>query len=176
MNEPQTANRKPLTANGEPQTANRKPLTAKGATLIEVMLAMLILLIVAVGGAAFLYHSSSRIAIQRNKRVALEEANSCLEEMRISGYTVIEPTALGYPADWSAHGIKKAGTGWIRNDTDDETVTINGIVLPITTTVQYVDAQGEVPPNSYDYILAVVRIGYRVGSDERVRLETYFIP
>ncbi len=52
-----------------------------GATLIEVMLASVILAILALAGAAFIYRSRADIALQKNRRVAVELANARLEEV-----------------------------------------------------------------------------------------------
>ena len=148
-------------------------MNKQASTLIEVMLAMVIIAIIAIGGGAFLYYGSRSVAEQRNKRVALETANTRLEEMRASDYNDIKPV----PADnWDSHYLKKTAGGWLCDTANDETADINGLSLPITTTVQFVDGQGDLPPDSYDYILAVVQVGYRLSSAERVRLETYIAP
>ena len=53
----------------------------RGATLIEVMLASVILAILALAGSAFVYRSRADIALQKNRRVAIELANSRLEKL-----------------------------------------------------------------------------------------------
>lgn len=130
----------------------------KGTTLVEVMLAIVILLIVTLGTGAFLYYSAIGIVTENNKRVALESANSRLEDMRAANYADMKPL------DSDVHFIKKVGGSWQRDGADDETVMINGISFPITTTVQYIED---------DYIYAVVRVGYKLNSSQRVTLETY---
>ena len=53
-------------------------------------------------------------------------------------------------------------------------MTINNRVLPMTTTIQYMDVDGG--STSYDYVRIVVSVGYRVGSADRVTLETFRSP
>ena len=145
----------------------------RAVTLIELMLTMSVLLVMVVAGGAFIFYSLSRIAFERNKRVATEIANSRLEQLRASGYTEISPS----PADdWDSHYIKRVGGNWVFDGSNDETVNINGLILPITTTVQYVDKQGDIPPNSLDYILAIASVGYRLNTNNRVELRTFLNP
>ena len=80
-----------------------------GATLVEVMIACVILLVMAVGGAAYLYQSGAILVTQRNKRVALETGNTRLEEIRATGYTAL--TAL-VPTDYDVHYLRKVGGSW----------------------------------------------------------------
>jgi type II secretory pathway pseudopilin PulG len=151
----------------------RKTPNNRGATIVESMLAIALLLIVVIGGAAFIYHNAGAIAIEKNKRIALEVANRRLEEMRASNYEDIIPM----PADdWNVHNIKLVSGSWVLDSADDENVVINGINFPITTIVQYVDGNADTPPDSHDYILANVRVGYRLNPDERVELVTIFGP
>lgn len=60
-----------------------KTKSKAGSTLIEVMLAALILVVLALGGGAILRHSGSTVAIQKNKRVAIEAASRQLEWLRV---------------------------------------------------------------------------------------------
>ena len=62
-----------------------------GGTLVEVMIAAVVLMVIALAGGAFLYHGRANVAIQKNKRVALEVANSRLEDLRASAYDDIKP-------------------------------------------------------------------------------------
>jgi hypothetical protein len=77
--------------------------------------------------------------------------------------------------NFNVYYVKKQGTSWAVSTTDPlEIVNINNLTnVPITTRVQYADAQNDSPPNSYDYIHVTVSVGYRPGSSDRVTLETY---
>ncbi len=145
-----------------------------GLTLVEVMIAIVILTVMALGSAAFLYHSQVGIFYQGNKRVALEAANSRLEEIRASQYDDIKPTE-----DYDIHYLSPDLSGqvgdWTPADNDPgETKNINGRTLPIVTKVRYMDIDGE--PDSYDYIRITVSMGYRAGIDDTVTLETFCFP
>ena len=50
--------------------------------MVEVMFAALILVVLALGGSAIIRHSGSTVAIQKNKRVAIEAASRQLEQLR----------------------------------------------------------------------------------------------
>lgn len=140
-----------------------------GTTLIEVMLAIVILLIMALAGASFIFYSSGQIGIEKNKRVAMELANARLEEMRFASYVSIAP---GH--DYYVHKIKKSGSGgWDIDYTGaDENVTINNMSLPIVTTVQYVDEDGGFA--SYDYLKVDVEVNYSArDASQKVMLTTF---
>jgi type II secretory pathway pseudopilin PulG len=157
-------------------TRNKK--YCQGTTLVESLLAMLIMTIVALGGAAFIFFSSARIATERNKRVALEVANGRLEDLRAADFTDIQPLTTDYFSDY----IDKSGGNWVVTDGGlnldpnpilgpGENADINGNLLPMTTTVRYIDADGG--SSSYDYLLVNVSVNYRLNSSETVQLSTY---
>lgn len=138
-----------------------------GLTLVEVMLATLVLALLAIGGAAFLQHSTSQVVVQRNRRAAAELANGRLEDLRASGYVNFKPTSLNY----SVWYLQKVSNSWARTSADpNEAVTINGASYPIRTTVQYQDADGGAA--SYDYVQLTVAVQFRSSSSEVVTLTT----
>jgi len=139
----------------------------KGTTLVESLLAILIMAIVALSGAAFIFFSSIRVNLERAKRAALEMANTRLEELRTSSYASIKPD------DNSLHYISKQGGVWVISHSDPgETVDINGVNFPITTSVQYVD-DPDISGSADDYLLITVSVGYRQVPDTRVILTSY---
>jgi len=143
-----------------------------GLTLVEVMIAIVILTVMALGSAAFLYHSQVGIFYQGNKRVALEAAGSRLEEIRASQYNDINDIMT---SDYNTHYLSGQVGNWVLADSDPgETKNINGRTLPIVTRVRYMDIDGE--PDSYDYIRITVSMGYRAGIDNTVTLETFCFP
>ena len=62
-----------------------------GFSLIEVMVAILLLSIVAVGSAGFFYQSLAMIEEYRSRRLAMELATSEIDSLRKSHYTDIKP-------------------------------------------------------------------------------------
>ena len=143
----------------------------QGFTLVEVMVAIVILMVMALGSAAFLYHSQVGISTQGDKRVALEAASSRLEEIRASQYDSIKPPANNY----NVYYLSGQAGGWTRTENDPgETRNINGKTLPIVTKVRYMDINGG--PDSYDYVQITVSTGYRTDINDMVTLETFRFP
>jgi type II secretory pathway pseudopilin PulG len=143
-----------------------------GSTLVEVMVACLILMIVAVAGAAYLYQSQSALAYQSQKRTALEAGNARLENIRATSYTNLQSLL---PTDHNLHYLKQTGTTWLVSNSDPgETANVNGALLPLTTTVQYGDVNGGV--GSYDYLVVAVSISYRQGPGDRITLQSIYSP
>jgi len=142
-----------------------------GLTLVEVMIAIVILMVMALGNAVFLYHSQVGIFTQGNKRVALEAASSRLEEICASDYNDIEPPEKNYDVYYLSGQVG----GWTLTDNDPgETRNINGKTLPIVTEVRYMDIDGGT--DSYDYVQITVSTGYRTGTNDMVTLETFRFP
>ena len=150
----------------------RKSHSAAGTSIVEVMLAVTILSILAIAGTSFFYHSRSGIERIRNRRVAMESAVSRLEALRQAAFTTIAPTNETYTLQY----LQRTNNTWLASETDPgETVLVNGRSMPITTTIQYLDLE-EDENASYDYLQARVEVGYRVGGDERVALESRISP
>jgi Tfp pilus assembly protein PilV len=142
-----------------------------GATLIEILVACLILAVVAVGTAACLYLSQGATAVQRNRRTALELANSRLEELRTAPYTAIDPTAN----NTNLYYIDRLTGSWhVLSSDQGETVNVNGRSQPITTTVRFVDADGAGVP--YECVRLTVTVKYGRSASETVTLETLKSP
>lgn len=148
----------------------------KGATLVEAMVAIILLMLVALGGAAFIFYSSGRIAIERNKRAAVEIASGRLEFIRSMSYTI---QSMLDPQDLDEHDIKylpPAGgvERWIL-DQPDLPISINGVSpLNFINKVKQMDINVD---GETDYLYVIVEVGYRPGIDnEKIRLETYISP
>ena len=150
----------------------RFPVNRAGTTLVEVMVACVILMIVALAGAGYVYQSQSALGVQSNKRIALEAGNARMEDIRGTAYTVLQGLV---PADYGLHYLKKVGVAWQVSSTDPgETVSINGLFMPITTTLQYMDIDGGI--NTYDCFAVTVSTAYRKGFSDRVTLQTIYSP
>lgn len=131
---------------------------------------MIILSMLVIGAAAFTIHSASQAVLYRNKLLALEIAGNRLEEIRALKYSDILPPALNY----NPYYVTKQSGSWVVSDVNpQETVTIHGSSMPITTTVTYVDKNPADGTDTYDYLLAAARVGYRTTPDERLELHTY---
>jgi len=139
--------------------------------LVEVMIAVVILMVMALGSAAFLYHSQVGISTRGNNSHALAAASSRLEEIRASDYNDIEPPVKNYDVYYLSWQVGN----WVLADSNPgETKNINGKTLPIVTKVRYMDIDGE--PNSYNYVQITVNMGYRTDINDVVTLETFRFP
>lgn len=143
----------------------------RGSTLVEAMVASLLLAVLAVGGAAYMTHARTDVLEGRSARVALDEANRRLEQLRVAPFGAVKPPL----EDYNTYYLLASNGTWIASATDPaETVIMNSLELPITTTVQYVDIDGGA--NSYDIVRAAVHVGIRPTLADRVTLETFVGP
>ncbi|MEE9369729.1 MAG: prepilin-type N-terminal cleavage/methylation domain-containing protein [Pontiella sp.] len=96
-----------------------------GFSLIEVMVAALLLAVLAIGGAAVLSHAGSNIQVIGNKQIALERARTKLEWLHNFDYQVLRATAVaGAPSVVSTNE------------------THNGVTFTIITTNRLVSTGG----------------------------------
>jgi type II secretory pathway pseudopilin PulG len=141
-----------------------------GATLVETMVAAVILMVMAVAGGAFLYSGRAGIAFQRNRRAALEAAASRLEAVRASAYE-----DLRLPPGWTNAFLSGGPGNWTMTSTDPGvTVTLNGFSAPAALQVAPLDVDGASP--AQDCILVTAAVGYRDGDPNRVTLRTIYAP
>ena len=147
------------------------PPARAGATLVEVLVAAVILAVVALATAACLYHARAQARLQGDRRLALEMANSRLEELRGAAYATLCPLARNYTPCY----VDRMTGAWRVSAADPgETVTLAGQSQPITTTVQYQDACGG--GTTYDCLRIKVKVQYRAGANNVVNLETMRSP
>ncbi len=152
--------------------ASQTPTSRCGATLVEVLVACVILAVIAIGTAACLYLARGATTVQRDRRAALNVANSRLEEIRSAPYGSVARTNV---ASYTVYYLDRIGGTWHMSATDPgETVRIGAALRPLTTTAQLVDADGG--SASYDCVRVTVRVGYRNGTSDSVKLETLRAP
>ena len=147
-----------------------------GFTLIEVAIAAVVLAALAIGAGALYHQSWGQMSIQRNKRAALVAANARLELIRASNYNGIKPPNVNYAVYYLTEADISAGTG-ARQPDPKEKVFINGQSQPITTTVEYKDADPGNAATTVDCLSVRVAVAYRLATPEdRVVLETLISP
>jgi type II secretory pathway pseudopilin PulG len=140
-----------------------------GSTLIEVMLSCVILVIVAVGGAEYIYRGQATQVVQKNRRLALWVANSRLEEIRATPYgTLTNLLARNY----TAVTVLRSNNTFVARS--GEKANIGGMQLPMTNTIQYIDAEND--NNSFDAIKVTVSVVYRAGGSDPIILQTVESP
>lgn len=156
------------------QRANKLMPTVRpqtGMTLVEVMVAILILSVLAVAGAASLQMARGMAAIQKGRRSAVEYANSRLEELRAAPYSEICPPSKNY----NTYYLNRTSGVWVVSAGNPvETVVINGRNRSMNTTVQYLDTDGA--SVSYDALQMAVKVRYYTGSNDFISIETIRAP
>jgi Tfp pilus assembly protein PilV len=141
-----------------------------GSTLVEVMLACLILAIIAVAAAEYIYRGQATQLVQKNRRLALMVANSRLEEIRAAPYSSI--TGLLSIGSYSPVTVLRSNNTFVARS--GEKVNINGVLLPMTNTIQYIDTEND--NNTWDAVRVTVSVGYRVGMNDQIVVQTVRAP
>ena len=140
----------------------------KGSTLIEVILTVIILSIFIIAGASFNIYASLWIGMYENKAQALQVANNRLEELEAFLPNIWSDPVPSPP--YPIYYISQNGTSWaISGNNPGETVNINGVSMPITTTAQWVDVTPGVPA----YIAINVTVRYKRNPNQDLALQTY---
>lgn len=81
-----------------------------GFSLIEILIAVVVLAVLAVGGAVLMPRAGASVTVQKNKRAALYAAEQRLEQLRAQPYCNINDGSFGSVSS-----------------TPDETVAVNGV-------------------------------------------------
>jgi len=158
-----------------------------GFSLVEVVVSVLVLVVLALGGAAMMYHTGANIKIQGNRRVALELANKRMEIVRAQFYYAIAPDAYGAG---NMEYLKPKPSSKPSGEDDPyllihqkqsftETTTLQGInYLMRTEIVRWDpdDANSPYPDFNPECIGVTVRVAYRNGTADSVELKTALLP
>jgi len=140
--------------------------------LVEVMVACLILAVLALAGAMWLYRSRADVRVQHYRRLAIETANARLEQIRGCYYR--ELTAHMTPDYRVRYWVANPGSGLYPALDPGEQANIGGKSVPITTTLQYQDLDGGNP--SYDCLQVTVGVRYRLNPAAYVTAGTLYAP
>lgn len=153
----------------------KKTTARSGSTLVEVMVALLILTVLTLGTAAFIYYGRSNIYAQRDRLAVLELVNGRLEALRAESYSTL---TNGIPEDFNTYFLNPAaGGGWdsFSARTEEEfPVNSSDREYPMTTTVRFIDLEGD--NNSYDALQLTVSMQYRANSADKIEISTYRSP
>lgn len=126
-----------------------KKTNKSGFSLIEIMVALLLLLVLLIGGSMVLYETGADVQVYGNKRVALELARTELEGLLDTDYDTLRTRAIsGSP------------------ETGSRTETWNGVTLGIDWTNRLVSSGGIL---GNEYIQLDVAVDFR-GTAESVLL------
>lgn len=148
---------------------NIREANRAGFSLLEVMVALLVLGVLAIGGASMIMRTGETVARQRLKRVAIEAANRRIEEVRATyNYDI---NALPPDGLYLVHNVVSNDLyTFVPRDGDvNETIEIiQGVKMPIITKVMPVP----IPATAYFTNATCLEIGVRVvyrpelGDDE----------
>jgi type II secretory pathway pseudopilin PulG len=137
----------------------------RGATLMEALVAALVLAVMAVAAGGFVFQGRLAQRVQRVKRAAIEAANTRLELARSVAYTSIRPTQ-----DAVDFFLEDAGGALaVRANDPLETVTLYGVARPMWTGVRRETTAG--PPRR-EILRLSVRVQYTESADAYVELQT----
>jgi len=133
----------------------------------------MILVVLVLGVASFIYYGRSSVYAQRDRLAVLELVNGRLEQLRAEPYTTFSGRlASNYKVYW----LRLEGGSWeiYASERQQNLPVNNARSYPSTTTVQYSDADGGAA--SYDMLKFTVRMEYRMGSSDAIALSTYRAP
>ena len=127
-----------------------KKKNKSGFSLVEIMVALLLFLVLVIGGAMVLFSTEADIQVYGNKRVALELARTELEGLLATDYAILRARAIaGNP------------------ETSSSSETWNDVLLGIDWTNRLVSAGGIL---NNEYIELDIRVSFQ-GTDETVLLK-----
>ena len=138
-----------------------------GSTLVELMVSIVILAVLALAAGAYLVQAASSVDTQRNQLAALATANRCLEEWRGTSWGTIT-NAMPNPRSGATNYFRRIGL--CRWASGSVSVTNNGVVMPVTNALSYIDADGGT--TTYDCVQATVTVTYPGKPADSVILQT----
>ena len=143
----------------------------QGSSLIEIMAAMTVLIVLVLGVAAYIYYSRASVYAQRDRLTVLELVKSRMELLQAANFADVTPPSQNYRTYWMRPPAQ-GNTRWrFYASRARQRINVNSRSYYMTTTVQYVDADGGTP--SYDALKFTVNMQYRTGSSDKIELSTY---
>jgi hypothetical protein len=147
-----------------------------GSTLVEVMGALLILTVMALGVAAFIFYGRAGVYAQRDRLSVLELVNGRLETLCSAPYSEVTPPNNDFNTYFMRPKALVVGEWDFFASRPNETFAVNSPQrrYPMTTTVRFIDVEED--NNSYDALQFTVSMQYRLGSTDKIELSTYRAP
>ena len=138
------------------------------------MIALMILTVLVLGAASFIYYGRSSVYAQRDRLSVLEYVNGRLEMLRGAAFDDVRPPVESYRNYW-VRPPRSGNTRWrFYNGRTRQRLNVNSRRYFMTTRVQYVDVDGG--GASYDVLKFTVSMRYRRGSADEIKLSTYRAP
>jgi Tfp pilus assembly protein PilV len=141
-----------------------------GATLVELLVALLIVALVILGGGMFFFHARVNIIREAHRRAAVLVASQRLEALKAADW---EDIALD-PASDQPYYITHS-SGWVKNLAEaKDTVSVDDLSDgEMTTQAQWEDDDGD---TSYDYLRIIVTVEWSDGTTNTVSFTTLIAP
>lgn len=154
-----------------------------GFSLIEVLIALVILVIVILGGGLYFFYGRLGINREGYRRAALELASQRLEKLKAADYSKITPNPDdpdGFDPGYAPYYIV-GGDDWNpQEDLAYDYVTVGNLTdQKMLTQAQYIDDDGV--GDSYDYLKITVTVKWNIAewsdnTTNKVELVTLIAP
>ena len=153
-----------------------------GATLVEVLVALVIIALVILGGGMFFFYGRVAIIREAHRRAALLVASQRLEALKAADYPEIIPEDFD-PGYYHYYIVWRSNWGTLENLIEDpgdpsfsyDYVTVDSLTdQRMLTQAEYVDDDGM--GDSYDYVEVTVRVEWRDSTTNTVSLTTLVAP
>ena len=137
--------------------------------MVEIMVAMVILAVVAIGTAAYLSQHQAWLMLDRDRSAALEIANGRVEELRAIPYKTL---AQWLPlTNYSTRYLIKVGSSWSNAvSPQTESTNVNGAAATMLTAIQ----SAGVTSSTFNYVVISVQMDYSKRAETQVKLVTYY--
>lgn len=153
-----------------------------GFSLIEVLIALVILVIVILGGGLYFFYGRLGINREGYRRAALELASQRLEELKAAKYSEIIPDDFdpGYNPYYIVWRSSWDTLAELIEDPDDPNFSYDYVTVgnlsdgKMLTEAQYQD--NDDPPDSYDYLKITVTVSWGDNPNNKVELVTLIAP
>jgi len=140
-------------------------LSKKGLTLVECLIALLVLTILLTVGMSLYFYSQESLQGAVNKRIAAEMASAELEYLKNSDYDVLDEAILDPDNKWPA-----------RSGTTNGIINIGNLTGHKDVFLYDIDADGN---GTTDYKQVHVEVYWRdpaKNADSKISLDTYIVP
>jgi len=142
-----------------------------GFSLVEIMVASLLIAVLALGGAAVVYHTESVIGSQSKKRLAIDQAIARMELVKRTRYSIMRPATTNiffYFVDNDQDDLLESGELGLAKSEEIQKE------FPMLTAIR------RIPPpttNDTEYLVVNVSVKYDPMDDqESVALESLIVP
>lgn len=144
-----------------------------GFSLVELMVALIIIALVIVGGGMFFFHGRVNVIREAHRRAALLVASQRLEALKAANWDDIALDPPSYQLYYITYS-----SGWVKNmsETKDTEVPVDNLSDgEMVTEAQWVDDDGA-GGDSYDYLEVTVTVEWTDNTTNTVSLTSLIAP